>query len=357
MSRIIYFTQNASGGFQLSTDVLDTLQKELQDLIKAFICVVGNNVILCGVDGPSGGSIYTPGLIVWNNEFLYFEGGTFGQYLVINETTVQLNFCDGNAYDAYKVRTAVFQNTVVPEDEYIAVTNVPGLGIFTTIDTIANITTNVENNTNNIDNNYTNLVNQITNLTTIVNNNTLIDNSEIGDVKYIKNITNFDASGLGVVGSNREKWALVVDANVQWKNALGYTGTFAQIQGRGIVIAGTTYNVLDEFGVNDNTLVENNLPIHTHTFSGTTNTIGDHTHELKESQSGNGTADGAIDWRSYAFSTPPPNPRVDGESVQPAGSHSHTYSGTTSSFGAISPTAIDNRQPSIALYMAVKYQA
>lgn len=351
MSRIALFTANGSNGFQLSQEVMDMLQTELQDIIKSFICVVGNEVIFCGVTGPTGGSIYSDGLVSWNNEFFYFEGGAFAQYLVVNEQRVQLTVCDNNAYDAYVVRTLRFQNTVDLGDTFVEVTNVDGLGVFTRVDTIATLTQNYATLAQTVTDNYTDLSNQITNLTTVVNNNALTDNSEIGDVKYIKDISQFDVSGLGNVGTTREGWALVTDANAQWKTALGFGGTFNDIDGRTLVIAGTKYSVLNQFGVDSVALTESEMPSHDHDYSGSSSTNGSHIHEATEI-TGVGTANRVISFESVPNS--PGTGGSDSETIQPAGDHSHTFSGTTDPKG--SGTAHENRQPSIALYMAVKYQ-
>lgn len=347
MSRIVHFTDNEIAGFQLSTRVMNTLQDELQDLIKAFICVVGNNTIVCGVTGPIGGSIYSDGLIIFNNEFLYFEGGPYGQYIVINEEITELRFCDGEDYKAYTVRTARFQNSVTPEDIYIEVDNEEGLGNGFT--PIVDITTM----NNNFNTSITNLQNQITNLTTIVNENSLSDNAEIGDIKYLKNISNFNGSGLGLVGTNREGWALVSTGNNEWKTALGFGGTFNDIDGRVVAIAGNKYSVLDQFGSDDVLLTgsQSGTPNHTHT--GSTSSAGSHTHTANIARKGESPGPG------YGFKQGDNIgsggiPDGEGSEIFPAGNHTHSLS--------IDPTgdipaseAHENRQPTIALYMAVKY--
>jgi len=86
------------------------------------------------------------------------------------------------------------------------------------------------------------------------------------------------------------------------------------------------------------------LPTHTHTFSGTTSTIGNHQHEETIGTIGifgtgatytkgnySGTGSGAVDLTNNA------------------GSHDHTYSGTTASAGSSGTNA--NYQPDITVYM------
>jgi hypothetical protein len=83
---------------------------------------------------------------------------------------------------------------------------------------------------------------------------------------------------------------------------------------------------------------------HTHTFSATTSTVGDHQH-VGPTSGGNsgpyevpphGVQDYDYDW-------------VYGAPTSPAGSHNHTVSGTTASTGSSGTNA--NLQPYITVYM------
>lgn len=78
---------------------------------------------------------------------------------------------------------------------------------------------------------------------------------------------------------------------------------------------------------------------HTHTFSATTSSIGDHTHTLSggyiQNVSGSQGASGVA--------------RTVGSATDPAGAHDHTVSGTTASSGTSGTNA--NYQPYITVYM------
>lgn len=128
-----------------------------------------------------------------------------------------------------------------------------------------------------------------------------------------------------------------------WALCDGTNGT-PNLTGRFVVHAdGSTYAPNDTGGSDSVTLTEANMPSHTHTFSGTTNTTGAHTHDVAWSaaEGGSGAGSRVQDYPStYANST------------SSAGDHSHTFSGTTSSTG--SGTAHENRPPYYALAYIMK---
>lgn len=73
------------------------------------------------------------------------------------------------------------------------------------------------------------------------------------------------------------------------------------------------------------TITQANLPVHTHTFSGTTTTDGAHTHTYTEAPALFGVNTGATSMpRGSKFTA----------NTGSSGSHSHTYSGTTASIGS-----------------------
>jgi microcystin-dependent protein len=128
-----------------------------------------------------------------------------------------------------------------------------------------------------------------------------------------------------------------------WLLCDGTNGT-PDLRSRFVVGAGSTYNPGDTGGADTVTLTTAQIPSHTHTFSGTTNTTGAHTHNY---------------FSSGAFG-PNPWPDVDNSSGGAAtthtttsnGDHSHTFSGTTASTGG--GGSHENRPPYFALAFLMK---
>ena len=107
-------------------------------------------------------------------------------------------------------------------------------------------------------------------------------------------------------------------------------------------------------GANSKTLSADNIPAHSHTFSGTTDSAGDHNH-------GNGEACDVTAEAMYGTKSGPTVGRVDQSQAESknqqaltetAGAHTHTFSGTTSSYG--SGQAFDNRPAFYALAYIMK---
>ena len=132
-----------------------------------------------------------------------------------------------------------------------------------------------------------------------------------------------------------------------WYLCDGNNGT-PNLTGKFIVHAdadsGGTYAPGDTGGADTVALSEAEMPAHTHTFSGTTNTTGAHTHTVvtlglssavRQSEVSPG---GILDPYTNTTSS--------------AGNHSHTFSGTTSSTG--SGSAHENRPPYYALAYIMK---
>lgn len=179
MSQLVYFLENKSRGPQIAAEVLDTLQSTEKLLERAFICATGDNVILCGVVNNSG--VYTDGLIIWDGELYYFEGGSFGNYIVVNEQTTECTFCSGDRYRIFTIRTAKFSNTVAPGQPNLPVTpDIPELFHleYTLVELnqeITNIYNEIENLTNDVNEQITDIIqtnenqqNQIDYLTSLV---------------------------------------------------------------------------------------------------------------------------------------------------------------------------------------------
>jgi len=112
------------------------------------------------------------------------------------------------------------------------------------------------------------------------------------------------------------------------------------LRDRFVVGAGSSYAVGATGGASSVTLSTSQIPSHTHTFSGTTSHVGDHTHSIPD---GSGV-DGASALEAGL---------VTG-TVQSgaAGAHSHTFSGTTAATG--SGSSHENRPPYYALAYIMK---
>lgn len=128
-----------------------------------------------------------------------------------------------------------------------------------------------------------------------------------------------------------------------WALCDGNNGT-PDLTGRFVVHAdGSTYSPNDTGGANSVALSTSEMPSHTHTFSGTTNTTGAHSHQVAWSVAEGGSGAGS---RVENY------PSTYSRSTSSAGDHSHTFSGTTSSTG--SGSAHENRPPYYALAYIMK---
>jgi len=121
--------------------------------------------------------------------------------------------------------------------------------------------------------------------------------------------------------------------------------TTPNLRDRFIVGAGGSYAVGATGGANTVTLTVEHLPSHSHTFSGTTSSAGAHTHNFWGSGS------------QYEEN----NPLVEARSssagwwtgfISTSGEHTHSFSGTTSSVGGGQPH--ENRPPYYALAFIMK---
>lgn len=126
-----------------------------------------------------------------------------------------------------------------------------------------------------------------------------------------------------------------------WRICDGANGT-PDLRNRFVVGAGSTYAVGATGGADSVALTTSQTPSHSHTFSGTTNTTGAHTH-TEQNYDTNGSGDGPGPGASCCGGA------VENSGLQTmsAGSHNHTFSGTTSSVG--SGQAHENRPPYYAL--------
>lgn len=123
-----------------------------------------------------------------------------------------------------------------------------------------------------------------------------------------------------------------------WKLCNGANGT-PNLVDKFIIGAGSTYAPAATGGAATVTLVEENLPAHTHEFTGTIDTGGEHTHVLTDPGHTHGTerfgspakgADGGANW---SYSTGETATQTTGISIAAATGHTHNVTGTNADTG------------------------
>ena len=124
------------------------------------------------------------------------------------------------------------------------------------------------------------------------------------------------------------------------------TNSTPDLRNRFVVGAGDTYSVDVTGGSLTTTLTAENLPAHTHNFSGNTSGAGDHRHNLTF-----GLSNGGNHYFNYgqigAAGSIDPNTAMGS-----SGNHTHSFSGTTGSAG--SGSSFDNLPPYYALAYIMK---
>ena len=155
-----------------------------------------------------------------------------------------------------------------------------------------------------------------------------------GTIRMIHGMPNSYFDGLGA-GIKKGVWG--------WQICNGQNGSINMINSFPMGVSSPSSSG-SSGGQNSYILDQNQIPEHNHTFSGTTSTGGAHTHSLQLNVRDDGTSGiaGMVGRNSNAGSVTYPNGEASG--VLSAGSHNHTFSGTTSNAGGVTtPTPIDNR--------------
>lgn len=112
MNRIDY---NQTGGFPLSTQILDASQEAYKDF-NNYGYLAGNNlVIVTGCEVGAGGTV-TDGFVNINGELLPFQGNVETEKVIIVETADQRGFEDGSIKPVIYTRYATFGNGAVEFD-------------------------------------------------------------------------------------------------------------------------------------------------------------------------------------------------------------------------------------------------
>jgi hypothetical protein len=127
-----------------------------------------------------------------------------------------------------------------------------------------------------------------------------------------------------------------------WAVCDGTNGT-PNLQDRFIIGAGSSYAVNSANSLSAKDAV---VPAHTHTFSATTSTIGNHAHNIGYTNGSSGDAGAGVPLADFS-STGSTN-----FTTTNAGAHNHTVSGTTASAGVSATNA--NLPPYVALLFIMK---
>jgi len=138
-----------------------------------------------------------------------------------------------------------------------------------------------------------------------------------------------------------------------------FGGTWERIKDKFILAAGDTYGAGTTGGAASRnvTLAVENLPSHTHTFSGTTASAGAHVHEpsiynmqydeqLRGNISLRGTGGNAGGTYGYLKSH-----GMASNYTYSAGAHTHTFSGTTGATGTATPINVQTMPPYLTAYV------
>lgn len=139
-----------------------------------------------------------------------------------------------------------------------------------------------------------------------------------------------------------------------WALCDGTSGT-PDLRNRFIVGAGSTYAVGDTGGANSVTLTVNDIPSHTHTFSGTTSTAsitGQVGADIKSANSAGSSSTGVFSGTKVANTDDVGGSGGSMNDISMNASHSHTFSGTTAAAGT--GGSHENRPPYYALAYIMK---
>ena len=135
------------------------------------------------------------------------------------------------------------------------------------------------------------------------------------------------------------------------------TNSTPDLRDRFVVSTGTTYTAIgDNGGADSVTLAEANIPEHSHdsgTLAGTAESAGAHTHSYTDIYPTNANSENGNYNQPLGFSSTATSSKTTGS----AGAHTHTVdinSGSTGTYGAATPTAIDNRPAYYALAFIMK---
>ena len=212
---------------------------------------------------------------------------------------------------------------------YIAATNADSKSV------LANIAATNANNASDLANTATAIAN-----TAATNANAKADIADIAAAK-----ANAATSNLFTIDSVYPVGSIYMNVSSASPETL-FGGTWAQLPNSFLIGASDAYPSGSTGGETDVTLSSSQIPSHSHSFSGTTNSEGSHTHNIYSDLDAYYTTSGTRSWSIH-------NSTSSGGSsmgrTTSAGSHSHSVSGTTGNKG--SDGSHNNMPPYLSVYM------
>ena len=194
-------------------------------------------------------------------------------------------------------------------------------------------------------------------LTSVINHN--IDNkinniiNIIFPVGSIYTTTQNIISPNDILGTNFE-WQLLEDGIKLESGSSNYGSR--QLLEDGIKLESGSSNYGSISGSNFITLNTNNIPSHNHTFSGTTNTTGNHNHKMNiyDNNSENPAYGAQADSWAYRGRLMVTNWNGNSWYTESNGNHNHTFSGTTSSIGSSQPFDISGKKIIVKMFLRIR---
>ena len=175
-------------------------------------------------------------------------------------------------------------------------------------------------------------------LTSVINHN--IDNKINNIINIIFPVGSIYTTTQNIISPND-----ILGTNFEW-----------QLLEDGIKLESGSSNYGSISGSNFVTLNTNNIPSHNHTFSGTTNTTGNHNHKMNiyDNNSENPAYGAQADSWAYRGRLMVTNWNGNSWYTESNGNHNHTFSGTTSSIGSSQPFDISGKKIIVKMFLRIR---